>query len=152
MTPTSGPLVPRFDVADPAFAVSSDEVHRARDVIWYARTRFGLAVLRHNLAARLLASDQIDSFAQQQSAGTDPRAVPDTAFGITPTGRPPHFAFGGGAPYCPGHLLAREDIGLALAVLARRLRDPRPAGKAVWQPRSGNTGPARLPVAFIAAS
>lgn len=87
-----------------------------------------------------------------ESAGTDPRAVPDAAFDITATGRPPHFAFGGGAHYCLGHLLAREDIGAALAVLARRLSDPQPAGKAVWQPCSGNTGPARLPVAFIAAS
>jgi cytochrome P450 len=86
-----------------------------------------------------------------ESAGTDPRAVPDAAFDITATGRAPHFAFGGGGHYCLGHLLAREDIGVALATLARRLRDPQPAGKAVWQPCSGNTGPARLPVAFVAA-
>ncbi len=86
------------------------------------------------------------------SAGTDPLAVPDAAFDITATGRPPHFAFGGGAHYCLGHLVAREDMAVALTVLARRLRDPRVAGNPVWLPCSGNTGPVRLPVAFTPAS
>jgi cytochrome P450 len=86
------------------------------------------------------------------SAGTDPRAVPDPALDITATDRPPHIAFGGGAHYCLGHLVAREDISVALTVLARRLRDPRVAGEAVWLPCSGNTGPARLPVAFTPGS
>src|SRR5256885_12722989 len=34
------------------------------------------------------------------------------------------------------------------SVLARRLREPRPAGQAAWLPDSGNTGPVRLPIAF----
>ncbi len=43
-----------FDLADPSFSVSSDEVHRARERSWYARTSYGLAVLRHDQAARLI--------------------------------------------------------------------------------------------------
>jgi len=82
------------------------------------------------------------------SAGTDPRAVPDGRLDITATGRPPHFAFGGGAHYCLGHLVARTDMSVALTLLARRLRDPHVSGEASWLPDSGNTGPARLPIAF----
>lgn len=37
----------------------------------------------------------------------------------------------------------------ALTVLARRLREPRAAGGEIWLPDSGNTGPVRLPVAFV---
>jgi cytochrome P450 len=82
------------------------------------------------------------------SAGTDPTASQDIAFDITATGRPPHLAFGGGVHYCLGHLVARADMGEALAVLANRLRDPYVSGNAVWLPRSGNTGPVRLPLTF----
>src|SRR5258708_33352206 len=46
--------VPFFDAADPAFSVSSAEVHRARERGWYARTSYGLAVLRYDQAARLI--------------------------------------------------------------------------------------------------
>jgi len=83
-----------------------------------------------------------------ESAGTDPRAGQDLAFDITAPGRPPHLAFGGGIHYCLGHLVARADMSVALAVLARRLHEPQVAGEAVWLPCSGNTGPARLPLAF----
>lgn len=83
-----------------------------------------------------------------ESAGTDPRADLDTTFDIAAPGRPPHLAFGGGAHYCLGHLVARADMSAALAVLARRLREPRVSGNAVWLPCSGNTGPAQLPLAF----
>ena len=90
-----------------------------------------------------------------ESAGTDPGdagdAGPDDAvagFDITAGERRPHFGFGGGIHYCLGHYVARTDMCEALTVLARRLRDPRPAGQAAWLPDSGNTGPVRLPVAF----
>ena len=43
-----------FELADPGFSVTSDEVHRARDNCWYARTSYGLAVLRHDQASRLI--------------------------------------------------------------------------------------------------
>jgi cytochrome P450 len=83
-----------------------------------------------------------------ESAGTDPRAGLDMAFDIGAPARPPHLAFGGGVHYCLGHLVARADMSVALAVLARRLREPQVCGTAVWLPSSGNTGPVRLPLAF----
>jgi cytochrome P450 len=83
------------------------------------------------------------------SAGTDGGQAGGGEFDITATGRPPHFGFGGGIHYCLGHYVARADMGAALTVLAGRLRDPRPAGEASWLPDSGNTGPVRLPIAFI---
>ena len=48
------PAAPFFDVADPAFSVSSAEVRRAREAGWYARTSYGLAVLR--------TGDAVDEF------------------------------------------------------------------------------------------
>ncbi len=83
------------------------------------------------------------------SAGTDGVQAGGGEFDITATGRPPHFGFGGGIHYCLGHYVARADMATALTVLAGRLRDPRPAGEASWLPDSGNTGPVRLPIAFI---
>jgi cytochrome P450 len=100
-----------------------------------------------------------------ESAGTDPGDAGDTetvpgdagdpgssaaaaGFDITAGERRPHFGFGGGIHYCLGHYVARTDMCEALTVLARRLREPRPAGPAAWLPDSGNTGPVRLPIAF----
>src|SRR5689334_1723840 len=54
ITRTPDPAVPYFDVADPAFRVTSAEVRRAREAGWYARTSYGLAVLRHNQVSRLI--------------------------------------------------------------------------------------------------
>ncbi|GAA2457602.1 cytochrome P450 [Actinomadura vinacea] len=82
-----------------------------------------------------------------ESAGTDPRAVPDESFDITAE-RPPHFGFGGGAHHCLGHFVARCDMSEALPLLARRMRDPRPGGEVRSLPLSGNTGPITLPIAF----
>jgi len=82
------------------------------------------------------------------AAGTDPAAFPHPEFDLTLAGRPAHLAFGGGAHYCLGHLLARTDMSVALPLLARRLREPRLSGTATWLPCSGNTGPGRLPIAF----
>jgi len=91
-----------------------------------------------------------------ESAGTDPGGAGDAGggaaaagFDITAGERRPHFGFGGGIHYCLGHYVARTDMCEALTVLARRLREPRPGGEAVWLPDSGNTGPVRLPVAFV---
>ena len=85
-----------------------------------------------------------------ESAGTDPRAG-GAEFDITAAGRPAHFGFGGGIHYCLGHLVARADLCAALTVLARRLREPYAAGRPIWLPDSGNTGPIRLPIAFTPA-
>ncbi len=51
-TPNTG--TPFFDVADPAFSVTSAEVRRAREASWYTRTSYGLAVLRYDQASRLI--------------------------------------------------------------------------------------------------
>jgi cytochrome P450 len=54
MTTETDPAVPFLDVADPAFSVNSAQVHQAREASWYARTSYGLAVLRHDQVARLI--------------------------------------------------------------------------------------------------
>ncbi|MET0729761.1 MAG: cytochrome P450 [Solirubrobacterales bacterium] len=82
------------------------------------------------------------------AAGSDPRAFPEPAFDITATERPRHYGFGGGLHHCIGHFVARGDMSEALPLLAARLRDPRPDGEPVSLPRSGNTGPIELPIAF----
>jgi cytochrome P450 len=51
---TASTDVPYFDVADPAFSVQSDEVRAAREIGWYARTNYGLAVLRYDEVSALL--------------------------------------------------------------------------------------------------
>lgn len=88
-----------------------------------------------------------------ESAGTDP-AVPGTDGGldIRRADRPKHFGFGGGRHYCLGHFIARGDMGVALALLARRLPNVRHDGEPVFLPDSGNTGPVRLPLAFDRAA
>ncbi|GAA2148001.1 cytochrome P450 [Humibacillus xanthopallidus] len=82
-----------------------------------------------------------------ESAGTDPRVFGEPSFDLT-ADRKPHFGFGGGAHHCLGHFVARSDMSEALPLLARRLRDPRPAGGSTWLPDSGNTGPMTLPIDF----
>src|SRR6266567_2155102 len=52
--PTPDATAPFFDVADPAFSVTSAEVRRAREAGWYARTSYGLAVLRYDQVSRLI--------------------------------------------------------------------------------------------------
>ncbi|KHL17071.1 cytochrome P450 [Mumia flava] len=45
---------PVLDVTDPAFSITSDAVHDAREQSWYATTPYGLAVLRYDEMSRLL--------------------------------------------------------------------------------------------------
>jgi cytochrome P450 len=45
---------PYLDVADPAFSITSDEVKQAREQSWYARTPYGLAILRYDEVSRLM--------------------------------------------------------------------------------------------------
>ncbi|WP_231123465.1 cytochrome P450 [Nocardioides sambongensis] len=45
---------PFLDLADPAFDVTSPQVHRTRDQQWYAETSYGHAVLRYAEASALL--------------------------------------------------------------------------------------------------
>jgi cytochrome P450 len=86
-----------------------------------------------------------------EAAGTDPRVFGEPSFDIAAE-REPHVGFGGGVHYCVGHLVARCDMSVALPLLARRLRDPRPLPGDRWLPDSGNTGPVTLPISFTSAS
>ena len=45
---------PYLDFSDPSFAVHSEQVHAARAQSWYARTNYGLAVLRAEEVRKLL--------------------------------------------------------------------------------------------------
>ncbi|WP_081240456.1 cytochrome P450 [Streptomyces viridosporus] len=54
MTGTALDAAPYFDVADPSFSITSAAVHEARERSWYARTNYGLAVLRYEELNRLL--------------------------------------------------------------------------------------------------
>jgi cytochrome P450 len=51
--PTTG-SVPVLDVADSDFSITSAEVHAARESSWYAKTPYGIAVLRYDEMSRLL--------------------------------------------------------------------------------------------------
>jgi cytochrome P450 len=82
-----------------------------------------------------------------QSACSDPREFPEGVFDITAQRRR-HFGFGGGVHHCLGHFIARSDMSEALALLARRLPNPRFDGTPEFLPDSGNTGPITLPIAF----
>ena len=45
---------PYFNVADPTFSMQSAQVREARERSWYARTSYGIAVLRYSEVSRLL--------------------------------------------------------------------------------------------------
>jgi cytochrome P450 len=45
---------PYFDIESPAFAIKSEQVYQARERSWYARTSYGLAVLRYDEMSHLL--------------------------------------------------------------------------------------------------
>ena len=53
-TPIDAPELPFFDVNDPAFSVRSELVRAAREAGPYARTPYGLAVLRYDEVSRLV--------------------------------------------------------------------------------------------------
>jgi cytochrome P450 len=63
--------VPYFDVSDPDFSVSSADVLAARERSWYARTNFGLAVLRYEQTSLLLKDRRLrqGSFAWPEQHG-----------------------------------------------------------------------------------
>jgi cytochrome P450 len=86
-----------------------------------------------------------------QAAGTDPRAAGEALPFDIAAERPRHFGFGGGVHHCIGHFVARSDMSEALPLLARRMRDVRIEPGASSLPRSGNTGPIELPLAFTPA-
>jgi cytochrome P450 len=60
----------------------------------------------------------------------------------------PILPFGSGAHYCLGSHLARLELVEALAMITRRMPNPRPSGPACWKQMTGITGPTALPIAF----
>lgn len=54
MQATSPVVAPVLDVADPAFSITSPQVHAAREASWYATTPYGIAVLRYDEMSRLI--------------------------------------------------------------------------------------------------
>lgn len=85
-----------------------------------------------------------------QVSGTDPLAFPDPEMNLLGE-HAPHYGFGGGVHHCLGHFVAKADMGVALPLLARRLRNVQIDGVEEWMPDSGNTGPVRLPLSFTPA-
>jgi cytochrome P450 len=64
-----------------------------------------------------------------------------------------HFGFGGGIHYCVGAPLARIEVDVSLAALARRLQEPRLlADPPPYRPNAVLRGPQHLPVAFSGIS
>jgi cytochrome P450 len=53
MTANPTDAVPYFDITRPGFSIKSAEVYAARERSWYARTNYGLAVLRYDEVSRL---------------------------------------------------------------------------------------------------
>jgi cytochrome P450 len=51
---TAAPNIPHFDMSDPSFSITSDQVRTARERSWYACTNYGLAILRYDEVSRLL--------------------------------------------------------------------------------------------------
>ncbi len=52
-------MLPFLNIASPAFSTRSDDVRRARETSWCARTPYGLAVLRHREAGELLRDRRV---------------------------------------------------------------------------------------------
>ena len=71
-----------------------------------------------------------------------------TRFDITRNEPPPILTFGGGVHYCLGANLARLELAEALAILARRLTNPRRTESVPWKPLLGLSGPTSLPIEF----
>ncbi|RHW20009.1 cytochrome P450 [Pseudomonas jilinensis] len=58
-TPSSTDDAPYLDVANPAFSMRSPEVLAAREKSWYARTPYGIAVLRYDEVNKLLRDQRL---------------------------------------------------------------------------------------------
>ena len=69
---TAGAQAPFLDVSNPAFSVRSEEVRAARARSWYARTPYGIAVLRYDQVSRLVKDRRL---AQGSAAWPDHHGV-----------------------------------------------------------------------------
>jgi len=59
-----------------------------------------------------------------------------------------HIAFGLGRHFCLGQYITRIEMQAALHLIARRIREPKPAGEITWRPFPGTWGPETLPITF----
>jgi cytochrome P450 len=59
MSKSSAEPAPFLDLADPNFSVRSSSVREAREKSWYARTPYGLAVLRYQEVGELLRDSRV---------------------------------------------------------------------------------------------
>ncbi len=85
------------------------------------------------------------------AANRDPAVYDDPdRLDITREGPATMLTFGGGIHYCLGAHLARAELAEALAVITRRMPNPRRSGPAPWKPLMGITGPTTLPIEFDA--
>ncbi|PVZ53663.1 cytochrome P450 [Arthrobacter sp. H-02-3] len=50
---------PYLDISDPSFAMQSEQLREAREQSWYARTNYGIAVLRYDEVSKLLKSPKL---------------------------------------------------------------------------------------------
>jgi cytochrome P450 len=51
--------VPYLDISDPSFAMHSEAVRAARAQHWFARTNYGVAILRHEYVSKLLKDPRL---------------------------------------------------------------------------------------------
>jgi cytochrome P450 len=85
------------------------------------------------------------------AANRDPAVYDDPdRLDITREVRPPILSFGGGVHYCLGANLARLELAEALAILARRMLNPRIVRPAPWKPMVSVSGPITLSIEFDA--
>ncbi|OWK44211.1 Biotin biosynthesis cytochrome P450 [Pseudomonas oleovorans subsp. oleovorans] len=59
MSPTSLETAPFLDVADPSFSIRSEAVSDAREKSWFARTPYGIAVLRYDEVNALIRDQRL---------------------------------------------------------------------------------------------
>jgi cytochrome P450 len=85
------------------------------------------------------------------AANRDPVVYDDPdRLDITREGPATMLTFGGGIHYCLGAHLARAELAEALAVMTRRMPNPRRSDPAPWKPLMGISGPTTLPIEFDA--
>ena len=70
--------IPFLNLSDPNFSIRSAEVREARERSWYARTPYGLAVLRHDEMGRLLTHPSLRQGSHNWPALS---GVPSSLFG-----------------------------------------------------------------------
>lgn len=60
--------IPYLNISDPSFAMQSEELRNARAASWYARTNYGIAVLRYDEVSKLLKSPKLKQGSAQWPA------------------------------------------------------------------------------------